>query len=100
MKISKAQALLTLMEGLKVSLSPAEYSNLISNQKSEPGAVEQIAKGTAGLVGQAVGGVVHGVGHATNFVGDQIQHYPGSAGVAALGAGAYLLHRRRKNRGY
>ena len=100
MKISKAQTFLAFTEGLKVSLSPGEYSDLVANQKTPPGAAEQVVKGTAGLVGHAVGGVVHGVGHATNFVGDQIQHYPGSAGVAALGAGAYLLHRRRKNRGY
>ena len=100
MKISKAQAFLEFTEGLKIHLSPQEYSNLVTNQQTPPGAAEQVVKGTAGLVGHAVGGVVHGVGHATNFVGDQIQHYPGASGIAALGAGAYLLHRRRKNRGY
>ena len=100
MKISKAQTFLALIEGLKVSLSPGEYSDLVTNQKTAPGTAEHIVKGVTGLVGHTVGGVVHGVGHATNFVGDQIHDFPVTSGIAALGTGAYLLHRRRKNRGY
>jgi hypothetical protein len=78
-------------------LSEAEAVKAVE-KVAEPGGVWDTATDIYHRTGSALHGIGHGLGHVANAIGDTAHQYPGITGVAALGAGAYAIHRHRKKK--